>query len=117
MMDRRRFLIASAASVVVPIARAQKPDKVYHIGYLSTPTRSSVQHALEAFLDKLGALGWIDGRNLVIEYRWAGGDVERLPDLAADLVRRKVDLIVAPAASAALAAKKATSSSLKLSMI
>lgn len=110
MMDRRRFMIASAASVAVPIATAQLPDKVYHIGYLSTPTRSTVQHALEAFLDKLGALGWIDGRNLVIEYRWAEGDVERLPDLAADLVRRKVDLIVAPAASAALAAKKATGS-------
>ena len=54
-------------------------------------------------------LGWIEGRNVVIEYRWAEGDLERLPGLAEDLVRRNVDVIVAPAASAALAAKHATS--------
>jgi putative ABC transport system substrate-binding protein len=58
----------------------------------------------------LGELGWVDGENLIIEYRWAEGDVELLPELAADLVRRKVDLIVAPAGSAARAAKEATSS-------
>jgi ABC-type uncharacterized transport system substrate-binding protein len=109
LMDRRRFLIASTASVIASNTIAQQSTKVYHIGYLSTPTPSSVQRALQAFLRKLEALGWIDGQNLVIEYRWAEGDVERLPGLAADLVHRNVDLIVAPAASAALAAKKATS--------
>ena len=65
---------------------------------------------VDAFLQKLRELGWVDGRNLIIDYRWAEGSVERLPDLAADLVRRKVDVIVAPAGSAALAAKAATSS-------
>ena len=58
----------------------------------------------------LQELGWVEGQNLIIEYRWADGNVERLPDLAAELVRRKVDVIVAPAGSAALAAKNATSS-------
>jgi putative ABC transport system substrate-binding protein len=83
---------------------------VYRIGYLSTPTRESVKNGVEAFLRALAALGWIEGQNLVIEYRWAEGKVERLPGLAADPVRRKVDVIVAPAGSAALAAKNATSS-------
>jgi putative ABC transport system substrate-binding protein len=108
-MDRRRFLIASAVSAIAPAAMAQQPGKVYRVGYLSTPTRDSVQRALEAFLRKLRELGWIEGQNLIIEYRWAEGDVQRLPSLAAELVRRNVDLIVAPAASAALAAKNTTS--------
>ena len=108
-MDRRRFLIASTGTILSTALEAQQPGKLYRIGYLSTPSRDSVQRALEAFLRKLRELGWIEGQNLTIEYRWAEGDVERLPGLAADLVRRNVDLIVAPAASAALAAKKATS--------
>jgi putative ABC transport system substrate-binding protein len=107
-MNRRSFMIASA-SVIASRAIAQQPGKVYRVGYLSTPSRESVGRALDAFLHKLRELGWIEGQNLVIEYRWAEGDVERLPALAADLVRRNVDLIVAPAASAALAAKNATS--------
>jgi putative ABC transport system substrate-binding protein len=91
-------------------AEAQQAGKVYRIGYLSTPTRESVEHGLQAFLRKLRELGWVEGQNLIIEYRWAEGNVERLPDLAAELVRRNVDVIVAPAGSAALAAKNATSS-------
>jgi len=91
-------------------ARAQQAGKVYRIGYLSTPTRESVERGVDAFLRKLRELGWFEGSILVIEYRWAEGDVARLPELAAGLVRDNVDLIVAPAGSAALAAKKATSS-------
>jgi putative ABC transport system substrate-binding protein len=68
-----------------------------------------VENSLQAFLRALRELGWVEGQNLIIEYRWAEGNVERLPDLAGELVRRKVDLIVAPAGSAALAAKNATS--------
>jgi len=91
-------------------ARAQQTRKAYRIGYLSAPTRASVEQVLQAFLRKLRELGWVEGQNLLIEYRWADGNIERLPDLAADLVREKVDLIVAPAGTAALAAKNATSS-------
>ena len=90
-------------------ARSQQPGKVYRIGYLSTPTRESVERGVQAFLRRLRDLGWVEGRNLTIEYRWAEGDVARLPQLAAELIRDNVDLIVAPAGSAALAAKKATS--------
>ena len=103
-------LLALSVAVAPLAAEPQHPGKVYRIGYLSTPTRESVEYGLQAFLRKLRELGWVEGHNLIIEYRWAEGNVERLPDLAAELVRRKVDVIVAPAGSAALAAKNATSS-------
>ena len=90
-------------------ATPQEPGKVYRLGYLSTPTRQSVERGVEAFVRKLRELGWVEGQNFVIEYRWAEGHVERLPALALELVRLKVDIIVAPAGSAALAAKNATS--------
>ena len=91
-------------------AEAQQAGKVRRIGYLSAPTRASVEQGVLSFLRALRELGWIEGQNLIIEYRWADGNIERLPALAAELVREKVDLIVAPAGTAALAAKKATSS-------
>lgn len=90
-------------------ASAQQPATVRRIGYLSTPTRESVERGVQAFLGKLRELGWVEGRNLVIDYRWAEGNVEKLPELAAELVRQNVEVIVAPAGSAALAAKRATS--------
>ena len=111
LVHRRDFLLAVGALLVTPLAaEAQQARKVYRIGYLSAPTRASVEQALQAFLRKLRELGLVEGQNLIIEYRWADGKAERLPDLAAELVELKVDLIVAPAGSAALAAKKATSS-------
>jgi putative ABC transport system substrate-binding protein len=110
-MDRRTFICGVAGSLIItPLtAASQQPGKVYRLGYLSTPTRQSVERVVEALLRKLRELGWVEGQNLVIEYRWAEGNVERLPELAAELVRLKVDIIVAPAGSAALAAKNATS--------
>ena len=107
---KRRDLVIIAGALLAPLAaRAQQAGKVFRIGYLSAPTRESVEGILQAFLRALRNLGWIEGRNVVIEYRWAEGHLERLPGLAEDLVRRKVDVIVAPAASAALAARRATS--------
>jgi putative ABC transport system substrate-binding protein len=111
-VNRREFISgATLALLAAPLpGEAQPPGQVHRIGYLSAPTRASVEHVLQAFLRALRELGWVEGQNLIIEYRWAEGKVERLPDLATELVRRKVDLIVAPAGSAALAAKNATSS-------
>src|SRR6202049_552697 len=115
-MNRRDFVVAVVALLALGVAaaplaaEAQQAGKVYRIGYLSTPTRASVERGLQAFLRTLRELGWVEGQNLIIDYRWAEGNVERLPDLAAELVRRKVDVIVAAAGSGALAAKNATSS-------
>ena len=111
-MDRRTFSSGVACALFTsPFAlRAQQPGRVYRLGYLSTPTRQSVERGVEAFLLRLRQLGWIEGQNLAIEYRWADGDVARLPQLAAEMVRLNVDVIVAPAGSAAVAAKNATRS-------
>jgi putative tryptophan/tyrosine transport system substrate-binding protein len=89
-------------------AEAQPAGKVYRLGYLQTQTREQQAHLVKAFEDGLHDLGWVPGRNLVIEYRFADGKLERLPQLAQDLVRLKVDLIVTGVNPAGLAAKQAT---------
>ena len=110
-MNRRDSVAALMAMGIAPTAAHEQPKgKVYRIGYLSAPTRASVEGVVQAFLGALRELGWVEGQNLAIEYRWAEGKIERLPELAAELVRLNVDLIVAPAGTAALAAKGATSS-------
>src|SRR5438876_1712871 len=112
-MNRRNAglaLLALLTAGAAPVSVRAQAGKVYRSWYLRTPTREAVARGVDAFVRKLRELGWIDGKSLIIEYRWAEGNVERLPELAADLVRRKVDVIVAPAGSAALAAKNATSS-------
>lgn len=111
MIRRRKLMIALAGSAVIaPMAAiAQKQAGVRRIGYLSAPTRASVAKAHDEFVRALGELGWTVGKNLAIEYRWADGKVERLPALARELVKENLELIVAPAGSAALAAKNATS--------
>jgi putative tryptophan/tyrosine transport system substrate-binding protein len=110
-MDRRCFLLASlGGAMAVPMAEAQRAGKLYRIGYLSAGSRNSNPGVLEAFRHGLRELGWVEGRNIVIEYRWAEGRFDRLPDLAAELVRLNVDLIVASPTPAAIAAKNATGS-------
>jgi putative tryptophan/tyrosine transport system substrate-binding protein len=86
-------------------AEAQQPKKVSQIGFLS-PTSDDLR--VEAFRQRLRQLGYVEGQNITIEYRWAEGKFERLPDLAMELVRLNVDVIVAVVTQASLAAKKAT---------
>jgi len=92
----------------VGMAEAQQPAKVPRIGLLSSfsPSDAALWH--QAFLQGLRDLGWIEGKNISIEYRYAEGRGDRLPDLAADLVRLKVDVIVAATTTATLPAKNAT---------
>ena len=89
-------------------AHAQQPKKVARIGFLAAPAATGYQHYTAAFRQGLRELGYVEGQNIVIEYRWADGNYERLPDLAAELARLKVDLIVAAVTQASLAAKNAT---------
>src|SRR6266851_7474103 len=88
-------------------AEAQQAAKVARIGYLST-NHGANPHLREAFLQGLRDLGYVEGRNVVIEYRDAEGKPERLPALAAELVALKVDVILAPGTPGILAAKQAT---------
>ena len=107
----RRTAIRSLAIfflTTASLARAQQGRKIWRIGYLAAPTAAGGAHLTEAFLRGLRELGYIEGQNIVIEYRWADGKFERLPELAAELVRLKVDVIVAAATQASLAAKNAT---------
>jgi putative tryptophan/tyrosine transport system substrate-binding protein len=89
-------------------ADAQQTGKIFRIGYLDSSTAFGNAVLLDAFRRELNKLGWTDGKNITIEYRFAEQKSERLPELAADLVRLKVGLIVASGASAPLAAKSAT---------
>src|SRR5262249_16641802 len=73
---------------------AQQPKKVPRIGYLCSTLRSSVLNRVEAFRQSLKELGYIEGKNIALEYRWGEGQIARMPDLAAELVRLKVDVIV-----------------------
>ena len=90
------------------MAEAQQLGKIFRIGFLDNSTASGIAVFLEAFRQEMRKLGWIEGKNITIEYRFAEQKNERLPELAADLVRLKVDLIVVSSAVPALAAKKAT---------
>jgi len=89
-------------------ADAQQTGKIFRIGFLDPSTASAMANLLEAFRQEMGKLGWIEGKNITIEYRFAEQKQERLLELAVDLVRLKVDLIVVTSAGPALAAKKAT---------
>src|SRR5437868_3338011 len=109
-MDRRETVLALLALGAAPLAAdAQQAAKVARIGYLS-PNLAASPHLRAAFLQGLRDFGYVEGRNVVIEYRDAEGKFERLPALAAELVALKVDVIVASGTLTALAAKHATSS-------
>jgi putative ABC transport system substrate-binding protein len=109
--SRRNFLVAFAGGILgAPLAvEAQQAAKIARIGYLA-PNLATGSHLREAFRQGLRDLGYVEGRNLVIESRGAEGKFERFPALAAELVALKVDVIVASGTLAALAAKRATRS-------
>src|SRR5258705_10411682 len=89
-------------------ADAQQAGKVPRIGFLGVTSPSDRPHHVDAFRQRLRELGWVEGQNIVIDYRYAEGRVDRLPDLAAELVRLKVDLIASGGTQGVTAAKNAT---------
>ena len=109
-MDRRAFIGAFAGGLVVArsVAEAQPAPKVYRIGFLALGTAESAGPQSRVFNEQLHDLGFVEGRNVVFERRYADGRLERLPDLATELVRLRVDVIVAATNPVIAAAKRAT---------
>ena len=109
-MNRRTFLSALSGSLLAaPLAaEAQQTGKVYRVAFLGSTSPSGYASQMEAFRRGLRDLGYVEGQNLVIEFRWAQGKNERLPELAAELVRLKPDVLVTHGPPGALAAKRAT---------
>jgi putative tryptophan/tyrosine transport system substrate-binding protein len=109
-MKRRDFITLLGGAAAWPLAaRAQQPAKLPTIGYLGANTPSAESERIAAFVQRLRELGWIEGRTMEIEVRWAEGRTERLPEIAAEFVGRKVDVIVTAGTSAVITAKQATS--------
>ena len=113
-MKRREFITliggAAAASIAWPLAAiAQQSGKLRTIGFLGPNTRSGASDWVAALAQRLRELGWIEGRTVTIEYRWAEGREERLAEIAAEFVRLKVDVIVTSGTPAVMASKQATS--------
>ena len=110
-IDRRTFLTALIVSLVTaPLAvEAQPAAKLWRVGYLSSSSAERERARVAAFQQALQELGYLEGKSIVIEQRYAGGEFERLPELAAELARLKVDVFVVAGAPAAHAAKKASS--------
>jgi putative tryptophan/tyrosine transport system substrate-binding protein len=109
-VKRRQFIAGLGSAAAWPLAaRAQQPGKLPTIGFLGANSPSVQSQWTAAFVQRLRELGWTEGRNVAIEYRWAEGRFDRSPALAAEFVRLKVDVIVTHATANVVAAKQATS--------
>ena len=111
MIGRREFmtLLGGAAATWPMAARAQQPGKLPTIGFLGATTPSAQSQWTAAFVERLRELGWIEGRNVAIEYRWMEGRNERVAEIAAEFVQLRVDVIVVQGTAAVVGAKQATS--------
>jgi putative ABC transport system substrate-binding protein len=108
-MRRRAFIAGLGSTATWPLAaRAEQPTKMRTIGFLGAATLSARSQWVDAFVQRLRELGWIEGRTVAIEYRFAEGRNERMAEIAAEFVRLKVDVIVTYSTSAVIAAKEAT---------
>jgi putative ABC transport system substrate-binding protein len=107
-MDRRIFVAALTGGLLAAAlaAEAQQAGKVYRVGFLGNSTAALEANLVQPFREGLRDLGYVEGRNVLIEYRWADGQYERFPALVAELVALKVDVIVTAGTPAALAVKK-----------
>jgi putative ABC transport system substrate-binding protein len=108
-LRRREFISLLGSAAVWPLgARAQQTAKLRTIGFLGAATPAATSPWTAAFTQRLRELGWVEGRNVAIEYRWAEGRIERFAEIAAEFVRLKVDVIVTHSSPPVLAAKQAT---------
>jgi putative ABC transport system substrate-binding protein len=110
-MQRRKFIILlGSAAVTWPLAALAQQPGIPVIGVLNGGSAEGISHLVEAFRQGLKETGFTEGQNLAVQYRWANGQYDRLPELAADLVRRQVAVLAVSTPVAALAAKQATTS-------
>jgi putative tryptophan/tyrosine transport system substrate-binding protein len=109
VIDRRAFIVLTSVLIAPLASLGQQQSRIARIGFLAGDSLADHRHRLQTFRDGLHELGYVEGKNLVIEYRWAEGHYERLPSLAAELVRLPVDVIVAVGDPVIFAAKQATS--------
>src|SRR5215831_4821579 len=109
-MRRREFIALVGGAIACPmgVRAQQQAGKVPRIGFLGVTSTSDRPSLLDAFRQGLRELGWVEGQNIVIDYRYAEGRFDRLPDLAAELVRLKVDIIVSEGTQGVTAARNAT---------
>src|SRR5262249_35090092 len=108
---KKKITVLTLCAVLLALcspANSEQAGKIFRIGFLDPSTASGMAVLVDAFRQALNKLGWIEGKNITIEYRFAEQKNERLPELAADLVRLKVDLIVTSGLTTPLAAKSAT---------
>src|SRR5262245_34919987 len=109
-VTRRAFIVSGAALLATPqLTQAQQPQKVWRVGYLGAGPPNQADDLVEALREGLRDTGYVEGRNLLIELRWAEQRYERLPELATELIRLGVDVIFAGGDPPAHAAKQATS--------
>ena len=108
-MRRRDFITLVGGAAAWPLAaQAQQTGKLPTIGFLGPTTASAMDRWVKAFVQRLNELGWIEGRNVAIEYRWAEARTERFAEIASEFVRLKVDVIVTYASAPSIAAKETT---------
>jgi len=109
-MERREFITLLGGAAAWPLAaRAQQPARLPTIGYVGANTPSVESQRIDVFVQRLRELGWIEGRTIAIEVRWAEGRNERFAEIAAEFIRLKVDVIVTVGTPAVVTAKQATS--------
>ena len=108
--NRRTFIAGLGSAAAWPmVARAQQPAKLPTIGFFGPVAASIDNLQISAFLERLRELGWIEGRTVAMEYRWAEGRADRHADIAAELVRQRVNVIVTYSTATVIASKHATS--------
>jgi putative ABC transport system substrate-binding protein len=114
MIKRREFISGLGSAAAWPVVARAQQAAVPVIGFLKSMSSISNEHLVAAFRQGLSEMGYVDGRNIAVEYHWAEGNLDRLPALAADLVRRRVAVIVTPGDGPALLAAKAATSTIPI---